>query len=72
MKAWPTFAKINLDYPQDFWENFLWTHKIKVELFSKVCILLVLSQFRTASIHIVLLPNKRSHHYYPVKDVGLI
>ncbi len=34
-KACIRFAKKNLDYPQDFWANILWTDETKVELFRR-------------------------------------
>ncbi len=35
IKAHLSFARKHLDYPQDFWENTLWTDETKVELFGR-------------------------------------
>ncbi len=37
IKAHLSFARKHLDYPQDFWENTLWTDETKVEHLEGVC-----------------------------------
>jgi len=36
MVAWFRSAKLNLNKPQDFWHNVLWTDETKVEMFGDV------------------------------------
>lgn len=58
MTAWFIFAKLHLNKTQDFWNNVVWTHETKVQMFD-----------RSAQRHVWRKAN-RAHLLPTVKNSG--